>query len=136
MKEIITRLDEIIRLLRNEKEERGKIPHTPLKEKGEKDNYNDSARARRFAKPTVGEVAAYVREKDYTFSAEAFWCYYESNGWKVGRNVMRNWKAACSTWQRKERTSRPSRSAAPRRSDNWLPATDAQRKEFCDGIEG
>ena len=49
MKEIITRLDEIIRLLRNEKEERGKIPHTPLKEKGEK--HTQSARARGNVRP-------------------------------------------------------------------------------------
>ena len=138
MKEIITRLDEIIRLLRNEKEERGKIPHTPLKEKGEKEHTHSRARERKqFVKPTVEEVAAHVREKGYLFSADAFWNFYESKGWMVGKVHMRNWKAACVTWQRHAREeSRPSRPAAPRRADNWLPATDAQRKEFCDGIEG
>ena len=142
MKEIITRLDEIIRLLRNEKEERGKIPHTPLKEKGEtRESLHAHARTReRFVKPTVEEVAAHIRKKGYKFDAEEFWNFYESKGWRIGSHVMKSWTSACVTWQKKrEREAsapRPSRSAAPRRSDNWLPATDAQRKEFCDGIEG
>ena len=28
--------------------------------------------------------------------------YYESNGWKVGRNPMKSWQATCRTWQRHE----------------------------------
>lgn len=56
----------------------------------------------RFQKPTVEEVDQYIREKGYTFDAEAFVSYYESNGWRVGRNPMKDWKAACRTWQGKE----------------------------------
>ena len=56
----------------------------------------------RFQKPTVEEVDQYIREKGYTFDAEAFVSYYESNGWKVGRNPMKDWRAACRTWQGKE----------------------------------
>ena len=85
------------------KEEKGKIPHTPLKEKGESNNNNSRTRARgKFVKPTVEEVAARIREKGYTFGAEQFWSYYESTGWKVGRNPMKDWKSACVTWQRRE----------------------------------
>jgi hypothetical protein len=55
-----------------------------------------------FTKPTVGEVAAYVREKGYAFDPEAFVAHYESNGWRVGgRAAMRDWKAACVTWQKR-----------------------------------
>ena len=140
MKEIITRLDEIIRLLRNEKEERGKIPHTPLKEKGETSRATRARRNVLFTSPTVAEVAAHIREKGYKFDAEEFWNFYESKGWRIGSHVMKSWTSACVTWQKKrEREAsapRQYRSAAPRRADNWLPATDAQRKEFCDGIEG
>ena len=85
------------------KEEKGKIPHTPLKERGESNNNNSRTRAReKFVKPTVEEVAAHIREKGYTFDAEQFWSYYESTGWKVGRNPMKDWKSACVTWQRRE----------------------------------
>lgn len=59
-----------------------------------------------FKKPTLDELKAYIAEKGYTFSAEAFIDYYESNGWMVGRNHMKSWKAACNTWQRREATDR------------------------------
>lgn len=58
---------------------------------------------KRFTPPTLEEVEAYVSEKGYTFSPEAFWSYYEAVGWKVGNKPMKNWKAACSTWQQREK---------------------------------
>ena len=53
-----------------------------------------------FVKPTLQEVAAYVGEKNYKFDPEAFWNFYESKGWKVGRVSMKSWKSACVTWQK------------------------------------
>ena len=53
-----------------------------------------------FVKPTVEEVEAYCKEKEFTFDPEQFVAYYESNGWMVGKSKMKNWKAACITWQR------------------------------------
>lgn len=53
-----------------------------------------------FVKPTVEQVEKYAKEKGYTFDAEAFVAYYDSNGWMVGKQKMKNWKAACVTWQR------------------------------------
>ena len=55
---------------------------------------------KRFQKPTVEEVRAYCAEKGYTIDAEQFVNYYESNGWRVGRNPMKSWKAAVATWTR------------------------------------
>lgn len=51
-----------------------------------------------FVKPTIQEIQDHIIEKGYTFDAEAFYAFYESNGWKVGKNPMKNWKAACTTW--------------------------------------
>lgn len=62
-----------------------------------------NARKSRFTPPTIEEVEAYVKEKGYTFSPDAFWSYYESIGWKVGGKPMKSWKAACSTWQQREK---------------------------------
>lgn len=56
----------------------------------------------RFQKPTLSEVEDYIEEKGYHFSATAFWCHYEANGWKVGRNPMKDWHAACTTWEHRE----------------------------------
>ena len=52
-----------------------------------------------YMHPTVEEVAEYIKEKGYHFDAEDFVAFYESNGWKVGKNPMKNWKAACRTWE-------------------------------------
>lgn len=58
-----------------------------------------SAPKKKFVKPTVEEVAAYIRENYYSVDAQRFCDYYESNGWKVGKSQMKNWKAAVRTWQ-------------------------------------
>lgn len=56
----------------------------------------------RFQKPTIEEVRAHCTEKGYTFDPEAFFAYYESNGWRVGRGPMQSWQSACVTWQKRQ----------------------------------
>lgn len=63
----------------------------------------------RFAPPSRAEVAeyasAYASEKGLDpggFDADRFVDYYTANGWKVGRNPMRDWKAAVRDWMRKD----------------------------------
>lgn len=57
-------------------------------------------RESRFAPPTLDEVKAYFAEKGINDPKEpqAFMDYYTSNGWKVGRNSMKDWKATIRTW--------------------------------------
>lgn len=60
----------------------------------------------RFVPPSVEEVAAYCNEMGYTgVDHERFVDYYTSNGWKVGRNPMKDWKAAVRSWNGKEHTN-------------------------------
>lgn len=67
------------------------------------DRNRDKVRAPRFAPPTVDEVIAYATEKGYTgFNAEGFVGYYESNGWRVGRNPMKDWRAAVRNWHSRD----------------------------------
>jgi hypothetical protein len=54
----------------------------------------------RFAPPTPEEVKAYCSERGGKVDPERWLAYYESNGWKVGRNPMKDWKAAVRTWER------------------------------------
>ena len=62
-------------------------------------------KAERFVKPTIDEIKAHILEKGYTFDAEAFYAFYESNGWKVGKNPMKNWKMACTTWAKNRKNN-------------------------------
>jgi hypothetical protein len=54
----------------------------------------------RFIPPTVEEVEAYCQERDNEVDAEQFVDFYESKGWMVGKNKMKNWKASVRTWER------------------------------------
>lgn len=79
-------------------------PQSKVKEsKGKESKKRDRTTTTKFTKPTPEELYAYCKEKGYTFGIGAFLDYYESNGWRVGRNPMKSWKAACGTWQRKEK---------------------------------
>lgn len=64
----------------------------------------DQKKRVRFTPPTVEEVRAYCDEKGYTFDPETFCAFYESKGWRVGNSPMKSWKAACSTWQKRQGT--------------------------------
>ena len=57
-------------------------------------------------KPSLSEVEAYCRERGNSVDAEAFIAFYESNGWRVGRNPMKDWKAAVRTWERRDNGNR------------------------------
>lgn len=70
--------------------------------KKEKKESKKKEKQKAFIPPTLDEVKAYVKEKGYTFSPDAFVGYYGSNGWMVGRTKMKDWKSACVTWQSKE----------------------------------
>lgn len=58
----------------------------------------------RFTPPTVDEVKAYCMEKGYVVDPQRFVDYYTSNGWKVGKNPMKDWKAAVRNWNGKEQS--------------------------------
>jgi hypothetical protein len=68
----------------------------------------------RFVPPTVDEVDEYCTERVNNVDAQRFVDYYEANGWKVGRNRMKDWRAAVRTWERNNQ--KPKTSAIERRS--------------------
>lgn len=61
-----------------------------------------TTKRKRFEKPTLSEIKQYCIERNNKVNAEHFFDYYESNGWKVGKNSMKDWKAAVRTWERSE----------------------------------
>ena len=52
-----------------------------------------------FIKPSIDELKTYMTEIGMTDISEKWFDYYESNGWLVGKNKMKNWKAAVRTWK-------------------------------------
>lgn len=67
-----------------------------------------------FRKPTLEEVQAVIREKGYRVDAEAFMAFYDSNGWKVGKNPMKSWKSALVTWHKRHQGDAAPQAAKPK----------------------
>lgn len=85
------------------------------------DDKSNRARTTRFTPPSVDEVAEYVRSRGSSIDAERFVDYYSANGWKVGKNPMRDWKAAVRTWeQRREEETGEQPTKQEYRVGKWL----------------
>ena len=66
----------------------------------------EKPKAKKFIKPTVEEIAVFCKEKKYTVNAQQFFNYYESNGWKIGRNAMKSWQAAVQNWNTRDKANK------------------------------
>jgi hypothetical protein len=60
---------------------------------------NNSVKTKRFIKPTIQEIKDYCLERKNNVDVNKFFNYYEANGWKVGKNAMKDWKACVRTWE-------------------------------------
>ncbi len=56
---------------------------------------------RKFTKPTIEEIQEYCKERNNGINAEAFYDFYESKDWYVGKNKMKDWKACVRTWEKR-----------------------------------
>lgn len=61
-------------------------------------NVNDKSK-RRFTPPSLRDISAYCQERKNGVDPQKFRDHYESNGWMVGKNRMKDWKAAVRTWE-------------------------------------
>ena len=72
----------------------------------DKDSKGESVRgekAKRFYPPTLDEVKQYCEERKNNIDPMAFIDFYSSKGWMIGKNRMKDWKAAVRTWERKRK---------------------------------
>ncbi len=57
----------------------------------------------RFYPPTLEELKKYIADNKYNVDPERFIDYYTANGWTVGKNRMKDWKAAVRNWDRSQK---------------------------------
>ena len=69
-------------------------------EKEERWNGIEPKKSKIFCKPTVDEIKSYCLERKNGVDAQHFYDFYESKGWMVGKNKMKDWKACVRTWER------------------------------------
>ena len=85
-------------------EENSAIEPQP-EEKSAQEIQPEKPKRKNFVKPTVEEIAAFCKEKKYNVNAQQFFNYYESNGWKIGRNAMKSWQAAVQNWNARDKAN-------------------------------
>lgn len=103
-----------------------------------------AARARAtFSKPTIEEVRAYCQERRNRVDVDKWFAHYESNGWRVGKNPMKDWRAAVRTWERSDFVSpnpryqeplnapaAPTRPLISQEEIEWRKEMDEKRKDW------
>ena len=67
-------------------------------------NIKENIKRKIFKKPTLDELKEYCLSSSLSVDYQYFYDYYESNGWMVGKNPMKDWKATLRNWDRKNRT--------------------------------
>ena len=82
---------------------------SPEKRREEKSKESTNVLSTRggFVRPSEEEVAAYCNERGNSVDAKAFFDFYESKGWKIGQNAMKDWRAAVRTWERNRNNGAP-----------------------------
>ena len=71
--------------------------------KDNRENKEAASKKSKFQKPTIEQIAAYCQERQNGIDAEAFFYFYESKGWLVGKTPMKDWQAAVRTWEQKRK---------------------------------
>lgn len=88
----------------------------------EYDNDNDllkeNTKRKVFSTPTVDDVRAYCLERNNKVDPQQFVDFYESKGWMIGKNKMKDWKAAVRTWERSETKTRQGETAKLTKDNN------------------
>lgn len=82
---------------------------------------------KRFAPPSLNEVKEAIKEKQYSVNPNRFFNHYESNGWRVGKNPMKSWKAALANWNSSEKKPKANNKA------DAIKERMASRKNAIDG---
>ena len=73
--------------------------------------------SKKFIPPTVDEVREYCRKMNYGIDPESFVSFYASKGWMIGKNHMKDWRQATTTWETKRRRDEPQKPEKPKLSE-------------------
>jgi len=78
----------------------------------------EGVKNKKFTKPTIQEIKNYCLERKNNVDVNKFFNYYEANGWKVGKNPMKDWQACVRTWEGNNYNSKQTQPKHP--SDNEI----------------
>lgn len=87
--------------------------HNTIEENIDINKERENKATSKFQKPSLEEVREYCLSRNSPVDPEEFFSFYESNGWKVGKNPMKNWHSAIVTWEKKRE-----KEVAPRKRES------------------
>jgi len=85
---------------------------------------------KKFVKPTIDELTDYCNQNVLNVDPENFIDYYNSNGWKVGKNPMKDWQATARTWHRNNKNNnnqvsyQKTNGMTAKQKENWQAFAD------------
>ena len=83
-----------------------------------------------FSPPSLTEVKSYCSERGNNIDPQGFIDFYEAKGWMIGKNKMKDWKAAVRTWERKEREDSGGRTTDGSVKQNQTPWDELLHTEY------
>lgn len=84
----------------------------------------------RFKAPAVEEVADYCAERRNNVDAHSWWDFYQSKGWMVGKNKMKDWKAAVRTWEQRHKDELKTNNNGNNRKNEFLRYGNTKPEDF------
>lgn len=101
-----------------------------------KDNNIEPKTTKRFVKPSIEDVETYCKNNGYELDAQYFIDYYESKGWLIGKNPMKDWKAAIRMWARNNKNWKPKQeNKMPDFINPYKRKEEGYSKEFLEALE-
>jgi hypothetical protein len=76
------------------------------RDKIRRDKINNTKNKSNFVKPSLNDLKNHIKAKGYLVDPESFLAFYESNGWRVGKNPMKSWQSALVTWHKRKKEER------------------------------
>ena len=95
---------------------------------------NKIQKGKGFVKPELFQVQNYFEEVGALPEAEGFFNYYESNGWKVGKNPMKDWQAASRNWIKNSKNYK-SHGTTTKSNSDIIAQRRAELHEYADKID-
>ena len=100
-----------------------------------KDTNNSADKPHGFTPPNIQDVRAYCKERGNKVDPENFWDFYQSKNWMIGKNKMKDWKAAVRTWERSEAKGGRMSAKWQDHYDKWHPECERSGKSSVARIE-
>ncbi|MGE5631347.1 MAG: hypothetical protein ACM3TR_09660 [Caulobacteraceae bacterium] len=111
--------DNLERRKNGERTEKERSPNNNKKDNKDNKDKNLKDIYTHFIPPTLEEVKAYCLERNNKVDPEKWHDFYSSKGWMVGKNKMKDWKAAVRTWEKSDSSNKPPGKAKPINTGNF-----------------